>query len=232
MSGLIDSATAVMRASSQRIDSAAVNVANVSTPGFKRQLRSADRVEASFDAALTRLRVDLRAGKLSETGRSLDLAINGDGFFQLRAGDKLIYSRQGGFALDPEGRVVTPQGYALQQAGGGDLVLDKADVTVAADGTVVDGERPLGRIAVFAAPSGEALAPVDGSIFAIGEDAAVPMETPSLRQGALEASNVSLGDEMIAMMGAVRGAETGARLVQVYDDLMGKAIGTFGQVGR
>lgn len=232
MSGLIDAATAVMRASSQRIDSAAVNVANVSTPGFKRQLRSADRAGAPFDAALNRLRVDLSAGKLTETGRPLDLAITGDGFFQLRAGDTLIYSRQGAFALDAQGHVVTPQGYALQQAGGGDLVLDKGAVTVAADGTVLDGDRPLGRVAVFQANSAADVSAIDGSVFAIAEDAVKATDTPSLRQGALEASNVTMGDEMVGMMGALRGAETGARLVQVYDDLMGKAISTFAQAGR
>ena len=232
MSGLIDSATAVMRTSSQRIDSAAINVANVSTPGFKRQLRPSDRADAPFDAALARLRVDLSPGKLSQTGRPLDLAINGDGFFQLRAGDRLIYSRQGAFALDGDGRVVTPQGYALQQAGGGDLTLDTAAVTIAGDGTILDGGHPLGRIAVFQARTADDVAAVDGSLFAISEDAAEAIDTPSLRQGALEASNVSLGDEMVGMMSALRGAETGARLVQVYDDLMGKAISTFGQSGR
>jgi flagellar basal-body rod protein FlgF len=71
MSGLVDSATAVMRASSARIDRAAVNVANVSTPGFKRQLQSSDRVDGDFAATLSRLRVDMQAGKLIETGAKL-----------------------------------------------------------------------------------------------------------------------------------------------------------------
>lgn len=232
MSGVIDAATAVMRASSRRIDSSAINVANASTPGFKRQLRPSDNAGTTFDAALDRIRVDLRAGKLTETGRPLDLAINGDGLFQLRAGDKLMYSRQGGFALDPDGRVVTPQGYALQQAGGGDLVLERAGVTVAPDGTVLDGDKPLGRIAVFRGRSADDVSAIDGSMFSIADEAAEAADAPSLRQGVLEASNVSLGDEMVGMMAAMRGAETGARLVQVYDDLMGKAITTFGQVGR
>jgi flagellar basal-body rod protein FlgG len=221
-----------MRASSQRVDTSAINVANVSTPGFKRQLRSADTAVATFDAALARVRVDMAAGKFTQTGRPLDLAINGDGFFQLRAGDRMIYSRQGAFSLDGDGRVVTPQGYALQQAGGGDLTLDSAAVTISADGNVLDGDRPVGRVAVFRPSAADGAEAIDGSVFSIAEGAAEAMDTPSLRQGALEASNVSLGDEMVGMMGALRGAETGARLVQVYDDLMGKAITTFGQGGR
>lgn len=232
MSGLVDSATSVMRASSARVDRAAVNVANVSTPGFKRQLQSSDRVDGDFAAALSRLRVDMQSGKLVETGRPLDLAINGSGFFQLRAGDQLVYSRQGNFALASDGRVITPQGYTLQQAGGGDLVLDSGTVTIAADGTVLDGDKPLGQIGVYDARDTANATAVDGSLFTLADGDAEAVANPSLRQGAVEASNVSLGDEMISMMGALRGAETGAKLVQVYDDLMGKAITTFGQVGR
>jgi len=232
MSGLVDSATAVMRASSARVDRAAVNVANVSTPGFKRQLQSSDRVDGDFAATLSRLRVDMQAGKLVETGRALDLAINGDGFFQLKAGDQLVYSRQGNFSLASDGRVITPQGYTLQQAGGGDLVLGTGTAKIAADGTILDGDKPLGQVAVYAIRDGASATPLDGSLFTLAEGDAETIATPSLRQGAVEASNVSLGDEMISMMGALRGAETGAKLVQVYDDLMGKAISTFGQVGR
>jgi flagellar basal-body rod protein FlgF len=195
-------------------------------------MTSVDTAQPSFNAVLAKVRVDLRSGKVTETARPLDLAINGDGYFQLRAGDGLVYSRQGAFSLAADGRVVTPQGYALQQAGGGDLILDAADVQIASDGTVLDGDRPLGRIALFAPRAGTDVDPIDGSIFAIAEGSAEEMTTPSLRQGALEASNVSLGDEMVGMMGALRGAETGAKLVQVYDDLMGKAISTFGQTGR
>ncbi len=232
MSGLIDSAAAAMRVSSQRIDNSAINVANISTPGFKRRLSSADQVQPLFNSTLARIRVDLRSGKVTETSRPLDLAINGDGYFQLRAGDRLVYSRQGAFSIAADGRVVTPQGYVLQQAGGGDLNLDSSNVQIAGDGTVLDGDRPLGRIALFTARTAADIDPIDGSIFGIAEDAAQEMASPSLRQGALETSNVSLGDEMVSMMGALRGAETGARLVQVYDDLLGKAISTFGQTAR
>jgi flagellar basal-body rod protein FlgG len=117
----------------------------------------------------------------------------------------------------------------LQQAGGGDLTLDGAAVTVAADGTVLDGDRPVGRVGVFRSSAADGAEAIDGSVFSIAEGAAEAMDPPSLRQGALEASNVSLGDEMVGMMAALRGAETGAKLVQVYDNLMGKAITTFGQ---
>lgn len=174
----------------------------------------------------------MTAGKLTSTGRKLDLAIGGPGYFQLRSGDRMVYSRQGNFALDADGRVVTPQGYVLQQAGGGDLVLEKGDVSIALDGTILDGDKAAGRISVFQPADDAKITALDGSLFMMDSGVVSELPNASLRQGSLESSNVSLGDEMVSMMAALRGAETGAKLVQIYDDLMGKAISTFGQTGR
>jgi flagellar basal-body rod protein FlgG len=183
-------------------------------------------------ALVTRVRADLAQGKVSNTGNPLDLAIGSDGFFQLRNGDDLFYSRQGQFKLAADGTVVTPQGYALQQAGGGDLVLDGAGVNILADGTVLDGERPVGRIGVFSPSAGAAVQPLDGSLLRFAGNVGEEVAEPHLRQGMIEASNVSVGDEMVTMMASLRQAETGARLVQTYDDLLGRAITAFGQGGR
>ncbi|MGK6317917.1 flagellar hook-basal body protein [Sphingomonas sp. DT-204] len=230
MSGLVDSATSVMSASSRRLEIAALNVANASTSGFKRLLRGTDYRGIQFSDALAQIRTDPSPGKILETGRSLDLAINGPGYFQLRSGDRIVYSRQGSFALAADGTVVTPQGYVLQQSGGGDLVLSDSQVQILADGTVIEDDRPVARIATFRPAGKDVARPIDGSVFEMAEAAAEEVSNPSLRQGALEASNVSFGDEMIAGMIAVREAETGAKLIQTYDDLVGRAIQTFGQL--
>ena len=68
----------------------------------------------------------------------------------------------------------------------------------------------------------------DGS-FAAPAAAAIEVVAPQIRQGEIEASNVSTGDEMIAVMEAVRRAESAQRMVNVYDDLMGRALTAFGQ---
>lgn len=236
MSGLIESATAILCASERRLEVVSSNISNVSTPGYKRQVSFADLVARGggdqAEALLTRVRANLAQGKLNATGNPLDLAISGDGFFQLRNGDDLVYSRQGQFKLAADGTVVTSQGYALQQAGGGDLVLDGPGVKILADGTVLDGERPVGRIGLFAPSAGAAVQPLDGSLFRFGGGIGEDVAEPQLRQGMIEASNVSVGDEMVTMMASLRQAETGARLVQTYDDLLGRAITAFGQGGR
>jgi flagellar basal-body rod protein FlgF len=233
--GLIESATGILSASERRLENVSSNVSNISTPGFKRQISFEevlnDRDDGSGQPSVEH-RADLSQGQLSKTGGPLDLAIGGEGFFRLRAGDQTLYSRQGQFSLAADGSVVTRQGYVLQQAGGGDLVLERAGVEILEDGTVLDGSRPIARIGVYAAADPAALHALGGSIFTAGDDAMEEAPGAAVRQGMVEASNVVLGDEMVAMMTTVRQAEGGARLVQIYDDLLGRAITTFGQGGK
>lgn len=234
MSGLIESATAILSASERRLEIVANNVANITTPGFKRQLSfmaaMSSPVSAGPGAMAPQVRADLGQGGMSETGNALDLAIGGPGFFQLRADGAFVYSRQGQFHLAEDGLVISPQGHVLQLAGGGDLVLESAEaVRILADGTVLDGERPLGRIALFAPAPGVAAEPLAGSLFALPADGVEEVEAPQLRQRMIETSNVVLGDEMVTIMAMLRQAETGARIVQLYDELIGRAITVFGQ---
>lgn len=231
MSGLIESASAVMAASERRLEAASLNVANVSTPGYRRQ-RAVAAGQPGFDAQMLRTRSEMEQGKTVETANPLDIAIRGDGFFQVRDGTDLMYSRQGTFRLSPEGMVVTSQGYVLQQAGGGDLVLDSSSVSVVENGTVLDDGRPVGRIGVFLPENAATIRSDDGAFFRFDAGGSVESEVPQLRQGAYEASNVAVGDEMVSMMTALRQAESGSRLVQTYDDLLGRAITAFGQNGR
>jgi len=171
---------------------------------------------------------NLSEGKLNPTGNPLDLAISGAGFFQLRAGEAMLYSREGQFRLAADGRVVSPQGYALQQQGGGDLILEHSAVTIQQDGTVLDEGRPVGRIALMAPGDVSTLRAVGETAFAVDGGAVEPVEG-MIRQGMVEASNVSLGDEMVAMTATMRQSEAGARLIQVYDDLIGRVITNLGQ---
>lgn len=211
MTGLVDSATAVMRMAQTRLDIAARNIANIATPGYKRRIGFADALAARSDNLSTRL--DPAQATLNQTGNPFDLAISGDGFFQVRDGERTLYTRQGQFRRDADGLLVTPQGYVLQQAGGGDLVLDGATLDLA-------------RIAVERCADPAKMETVGESFF-LGNDMTEAVDS-QVRPGMLEASNVSLGDEMTQTMVAVRQAESGARLIQLYDELMGRAASTFG----
>ena len=230
MSGLIESAAAILSASERRLEVAAHNVANVSTPGYKRGV-GFSQILASAQGMVTTPSVvehhDFAQGKLISSANPFDLAVNGDGFFQVRAGDQLLYTRQGQFRLAENGTIVSVQGHVLQQASGGDLVLEDAAVTILDDGAVLEDGRPVARIGLSVPAAGVMLNAVGESHFAAG-GAMEEVAEPSIRQGMLESSNVSMGDEMVATMAAMRQAEGGARLVQVYDELMGRALTTLG----
>lgn len=234
MSGLVESATAILSLSERRLEQVSSNVSNATSSGFKRQLSFTDVMsgDISHGNMTPSAHADLSQGNLSKTGNPLDLAINGSAFFLVRSGNQSLYTRQGHFHLSPDGFVVTPQGYVLQQSGGGDLALDHAAVEILDDGTVLDQERPIGRIALLTPADASRMSPIGGSYFAAADDDMAEADGALVRQGMIESSNVVLGEEMVTMMSALREAESGARIMQTYDELMGRAISTLGQAGR
>lgn len=206
------------------------NMANSLTPGYRaqrnfarelvpEQLEATDPVATVPDATMT----DFAPGKMINTGNPLDLAIQGDGFFMLRAGDKTYYSRSGQFARTADGLLATPEGWILQGSSG-DVGTTGSGLQVTGDGVILQDGTPVARLAIkrFVDPSH--LTPIGGSSFEADEAAAEDVVNPAVRQGMLESANVSSGTEMVELMAAMRRAESGQRIVQLYDELMGKAI--------
>lgn len=231
MADLIESARAILSVSERRMEATANNVANLTTPGFKSQKLYSDVISEANSLAPSRAqlsRVDLAQGMLSKTGHPLDLAIGGTGFFRLIGADgAAVYSRQGQFHRNGDGRLLNSQGLAVQGADGGDIILSSPDVKLLADGTVLLEGTAIAKIGLYRPVEGSQPKSIGGSLFDFTDVEEV--SDPQLHQGMVEASNVTLADEMVALMEAMRSAEGGARLVQTYDELMGKAISTFGQ---
>lgn len=229
----------ILARAEQRAEVAAQNITNASTPGYRRRISFSELLAAGATpgaapgAASARqhgaVAADFTAGQLQQTGGATDLAIAGQGFFVVGSDDATLYTRQGQFRRDDAGRLVTAQGQALQSMDGGDVVVGDGPFQVAADGTVTRNGEPLARIAVVDFDDRHALVPGDGGAFAAGSAEPRPVQGAVVRQGMLEGSNVNTGDEMVAMMEAVRRAETGQRLMTTYDDLMGRALNMFGQ---
>jgi len=260
MPGLVEAATAIMRSSERRLAVISQNVSNISTPGYKRQVSFEEMADVSREAAAAtsphailsrigtaqnaeegvasqiatlRRATDSGAGALRQTAAPLDLAIAGSGYFQVRVGDAMGYTRQGQFALDADGRLIAGRNMVLQQAGGGDLILTRSDVEILADGTILDAGLPVARIALFAPEDGTDFAnDTTGTWTTAAGGKMREVDDVQLRQGMLEDSNVTLGDEMIGVMAAMRQAESGARLIQTYDDLMGRVISVIGERGQ
>jgi len=173
--------------------------------------------------------IDFSFGKLVETGNPYDLALSGEGFFVVRtAAGTLHYTRDGQFSRDPDGRLVDARGSVLQ-ADGADLVLRSSRAEILADGVVLEDGEPVARLDVVEIADRARMTPAQRGGFVAPLESVQTLATPSVRQGAMEMSNVSTAAEMVSIMAALRRAEAGQRLAMVYDDLMGRVITTFGQ---
>lgn len=228
--GLMDSAVALITGADRQLETAAQNVSNMTSPGYRARQSFWALVDGGAGAQETvpdvRFGTDFSIGSATQTSNPYDLALGAAGFFVVKSGDETRFTRNGQFRRDAEGRLVTSGGFALQSEAG-DLILKGEKVEFLADGTVLDQGEPVARIAVrdFADKAG--LSAAGASAFRAGEEGVAVLH-PDLRQGALETSNVSTAHEMIAMMKAMRQAETGQRIVQFYDELLGEAISNFG----
>jgi flagellar basal-body rod protein FlgG len=225
--GMIEIAGAILSRAQERVDVASQNIANITTPAYKSRRSFFGMIDPDRGQSSQSSTVDFTAGKLQSTGNASDFAIQGRGFFAVRQGNAVFYTRRGEFSPDADGHLVTPDG-AVLQSGGGDVTVNSGTMSVLADGTVMQNGQPGDRIAVVDFADSKVLEPMQNGMFKAPSGAALDMAAPQIRQGMIETSNVSTAEEMVTMMASLRSAESGQRLVQVYDDLMGRAITTFG----
>jgi flagellar basal-body rod protein FlgG len=232
------SAAAGMAAQQQRIDGVANDLANASTTGYKhvrigfRDLlynaqggSAGPTVLAGAGAAAGFIGRSQGQGALQTTDQPLDVAIQGPGFFQVKRPDgSLALTRDGSLRLDADGRLTTNDGMILQPPITVPRGTSADKLSIAGDGTVRAGAgRPLGRIELVTVPAPDGLQPLGGNLFAA--NAASGQTTPAgndstLRQGALEASNVDVGDAMVDMIDAQRSFQLASKAIQMQDQML------------
>jgi flagellar basal-body rod protein FlgF len=225
MDRLIYLAMSGAKATLQRQDTLANNLANASTTGFRAELQAFRAVPVQGDGASTRVYAlestvgyDAAPGAVQATGRSLDVAVQGNGWLAVQslAGTE-AYTRAGALQVDAEGQLVTPGGLPVLGDGGPITVPANAAVEIAADGTVtttVGNNRPqqAGRLKLVT-PEAPLLRGADGLFRAADGDLPVDPNV-RLHSGALEGSNVSPVETMVAMIAAARQFEQQMKMMQ------------------
>ena len=209
----------------RELDTIANNVANLGTTGFRREglvfaefVRAAAPGDSLSMADLSGRFASDRPGELTVTGGRLDVAIEGEGFFAIRAGEETLLTRAGAFQRSAEGLLVTPDGSRVLDDGGAPIFVppESASLVLARDGTLsVDG-APVARIGLVTAPT-ESLVRVGGTAFRATEET-VPVAAPQLRQGALEGSNVEPVAEIARMIAVNRAYERVQGLAKDADE--------------
>ena len=229
MDRLIYLSMAGAKATLQRQDSLANNLANASTTGFRAEMQAFRAVPVRGDGATTRAFVlestighDMRAGPTQATGRALDVAVQGSSWLAVQSLDGTeAYTRAGHLQVNAEGQLVTPNGLPVQGDGGPVTIPPNAAVEIAADGTItaaVPGARPqlVGRLKLVT-PDAEAPPLVRGSDGLFRTDDASELSadaTARVQSGALEGSNVSPVETMVAMIAAARQFEQQMKMLQ------------------
>jgi flagellar basal-body rod protein FlgG len=245
-----------MEAQQTQLDTISHNLANVGTNGFKRghvvfedliyqNLRQAGAASSDQTQLPTGLQVGLGVrsvatsrnfsqGNLQQTSNNLDIAIKGNGFFQVQLPDGTTgYTRDGSLQVDGTGQLVTNNGYSVQP--GITIPSNAQSVTIAADGTVnvaIPGQatpQAVGQLnlASFVNPAG--LEPKGQNLWAETSASGSPNAGApgsnglgSLQQGYVETSNVNVVEELVAMIATQRAYELSSKAIQTSDQMLQK----------
>lgn len=215
------------KATMQRQDTLANNLANASTVGFRAELQAFRAVPVQGSGASTRVYslettpgFDTAPGPLTHTGRNLDVAAQGNAWFAVQGLDGTeAYTRAGGFEISADGALVTRNGLPVMGDGGPIQVPQGSEVSFGSDGTVnstVNGRATaVGRIKMVT-PEAPLSRSDDGLFRAAGGD--LPADPNArLQSAALEGSNVSPVETMVAMIAAARQFETQMKMLQTAE---------------
>jgi flagellar basal-body rod protein FlgG len=228
-----------MAAQQQRIDAVSNDIANVSTAGYKRQRidfrdlayaeeSTGNGVRAGAGAAVSSAGRSQAMGSIETTGQALDLAIEGDGYIPVRRPDgELGLTRQGSLRVDGDRQLVTAAGDRLEPPIQIPVDVDPKTVTIASDGSVAANGRALGRIQLRDVPAPAQLLPVGESIYVATQASGAVRDAAgaTVRQGALERSNVDMGESMVNLMEAQRAFTLASRALQTQDQMLEVANG-------
>ena len=216
------------KATMQRQDTLANNLANVSTPGFRAELQAFRAVPVQGSGASTRVYAletttgyDASPGAITSTGRNLDVAAKGNAWLSVQALDGTeAYTRGGSLEVTSDGTLTTRSGLPVLGDGGPLQVPPNSLVSIGADGTVSakgsDGKNTtIGKLKLVTPEA--ALTRGEDGLFRAAEGALSADDKARVQDGALEGSNVSPVETMVAMISAARQFEAQMKMLQTAE---------------
>ena len=218
MDKVIYTAMAAAKHLLHRQDALAQNLANASTTGYRADTVAFRAVPVQGDGAATRVftietttGADFASGPMVATGRALDVAVQGPGWFAVQAADGAeAYTRAGNFQIGVGGTLTLPNGLPVMGEGGAIEIPAGAQVAIGVDGTVsatvpgVPGASVVGRLKLVNPPPADLRKGLDG-LFRLKDGQPAPAD-PDVRiaDGTLEGSNVNVVEAMVGMIAAAR----------------------------
>lgn len=231
-------------AAMKRMDIISNNLANVNTPGFKKDKMSFEGLLSSVtnppavppsttaDPILQKdnIYIDYASGPVAQTGNPFDMAIDGDGFFVVNTPDGPAYTRQGNFRLSADGMLVTTDGFPVQGSGG-PIRISGSRIEINSKGVVTVDGTETGTISMVDFPKPYALTKMGSALFVPTDAATTPQDAKGeLRQAHLEGSNVETITEMVQMIENSRYFDACQRAILSFNDLTSKAANELGRM--
>ncbi len=256
--------TAVSGAMAQnaRLETIANNIANANTPSFKRDAQLFREYLTSYEKGSDVLEVpkvpasiesfynmqggdssyvenigtftDFTQGAIKQTGNPLDVAIEGNAFFEVLSPQGVRYTRAGNFSMDNEGRLVTKDGYPVLSAGVGAaatsrvIKLPSAEaLSISRSGELLQKGQSLGKLSVVGFNNMDVLQKIGQNNYKLRENIPVtinPNPEVHLHQSSVETSNVNIVHEMTEMITATRTFESLQKAIQAYDQMNDKLV--------
>jgi flagellar basal-body rod protein FlgF len=217
-------------ARTQALDTAAGNLANAQTPGYRAEREYFRSTLLGSDAANSQLgrtvnnygllggdRLSMAQGSLQTTGNPLDLAIEGEGFFQVQTANGLRYTRDGSFQRAQNGQLVTSAGEPVLSSAGKTIAVPPGEVSVGADGVLSVAGGAVATVGVLTFPAGTELTP-EGANRYVAPAGAVPVlqKNASVHQGAIENANQDVIQGSLDLIVMQRQAEMMQKALTVF----------------
>ena len=238
MAGGYYTALSGMRTRMDALDRLAADIANASTAGYKTEragTTQADRpsfgavLQSAVDVANGEPRTDLRPGALASTGRPMDVAIHGTGFFVVQTPQGERYTRNGHLVRGVDGTLTTDEGDAVLGTDG-PIKIDTGTVELDGDGTVRNAGSIAGKLKVVDLGQNPKLFRDGGSRFGLQGTTATVIDKPTIVSGSLEQSNVTMSERVAELSDVSRNFETLLRAVGILMNDIDK--GAISELGR
>ena len=235
-----------MVAEALRTDIISNNLANVNTAGYK---KDAVVTKEFANMLLTRINdgsneqigslglgvsvdtvaTNYSAGVVKSTGNDFDLAIDGKGFFAVQTPQGIRYTRNGTFAKNIQGELITNEGYRVLGENG-PLTIKGSKMVVSSDGDVLVDGQSVGKLQIREFANDQQLTKEGASLYVAPSGMPAKAATGGVRQGFLEMSNVNVIGEMVNLISNYRAYEVNGKVVQAHDQLIGKAVNEVGKL--
>ncbi len=230
-------------------DSVTQNIASSQLPGYRKrnvdfsaqesgQLQTGSVSQQSKDTAQATVfpsasnSINFLPGEAQPTGRELDVAIQGDGFFEVQAADgSHAFTRNGSFEIQPDSTITTSSGEKVLNDGGSPITLlpGGGPVVINPDGSITQNGASLGKLSIQKFADNSQLTPgPDGTFVPTAGTAPIPVDKPDVLQGYLEGSNVSPMHEMVDLITISRAYESNQKMITTMDSEMQKTLDALG----